>query len=394
MRPVNLPSTSAPKPVRQATPASQPKPEIPALGGLSLRETAGTSTPHSLANSIAAPVIPRFEMRTPPAPELPGMRDWANKMNQDPRPPQVVLDELDAAKTHFGKLIEDGKQALKADSAISGKQILPILQAENARTPGLNAVSCRSVKEMETALQEWSKPGAKGLEGHVRFHLGLDKDRHRIALDAYRHPEGGFTLIAVESTKYSHFAADELTPLIKKNPDLIRGAAIIPTRNLAHEEGCRIFALHHLSALHDERSQIKLLHRQIYSSGKGRSVPQLSDSKWKQKQGNIFVLQSALDAFGLLPGKFFKHMQVKRLSFGKKPSLLQEAEARNPRLKDQPLNKQRQTLRKRFENQVPGTAPENFSDRERNLSLDKKRVVYLNRAIAHYERLKAQPPPR
>jgi hypothetical protein len=94
-----------------------------------------------------------------------------------------------------------------------------------------------------------------------------------------------------------------------------------------------------------------------------------------------------MDTFGLLPGKFFKHLQVMKPKPGETRTLLDEAEKLNPALKDQPVNKKGQTLRERFASQNPAVPPESFSRADRTASLDRKRLVLIDRAIAHYEGL-------
>jgi hypothetical protein len=101
---------------------------------------------------------------------------------------------------------------------------------------------------------------------------------------------------------------------------------------------------------------------------------------------NTHFLEDDKDAFGVLPGKFFKHLQVLR-PFLDEPSLLDEAEARNPALKDQKLNKKGQTLRERYASLNTQVPPAPHSRSDRTSSLDEKRVVLLKRAIAHYEGL-------
>jgi hypothetical protein len=153
--------------------------------------------------SFFSPVAagPHFEKRNVPAPELPGVRTWVGKMNPDSRPPKAVLQELRAAKIHFSDLIRNESQTKTIDSEVSRKLINPILRSENARTPGLNAVACSNEEELGKALRKLSRAGGPGQEGHVRFHLGVENDTHRVAVDAFRHRDGGFTLVAVESLR-------------------------------------------------------------------------------------------------------------------------------------------------------------------------------------------------
>jgi hypothetical protein len=309
-------------------------------------------------------------------------------MNRDPRPPKAVLRELREAKTYFAKVMREGRQTVKSDSAVSRKLINPILRSENARTPGLNAMACRNEEELGKALRKLSSESGPGEEGHVRFHLGVPKDIHRVAVDAFRHRDGGFTLVAVDSMRVPTFTTESINQLSLRHPDIIKGAIVIPTQNLMHEEGCVIFAVHHLNALHDYQPYVQDLHREIYDKGRGLPAPRFSGSEWyKARIGNTYVLANEFEAFGVLPGKFFKHMQPGRIGPRR---LFDVAEDRNPALKDQPVNKKGQTLRQRFASQNPGTDFENFSRVDKTLTLDKKRVALIDRAIERYEGLAAQ----
>jgi hypothetical protein len=237
---------------------------------------------------------------------------------------------------------------------------------------------------MADRLRDLMRLGGAGQEGHVRFHLGVNGDAHRIAVDAFRHREGGFTLIAIDSVRLNR-TIRELAMLQEKHPDIIKGTAVIPTHNLVHDEGCRIFAVHALNALHDYQPHVQGLHRELYDKGRGRSAPRFSGPMWKP-EGTIHVLADKNVAFSLLPGKFFKHMQVKKPDSAGR-TLLDEAEARNPALKSEPVNKKGQTLRERYASQNPSKPSEAFSYADRTASLDRKRLVLIDRAIAHYEGL-------
>jgi hypothetical protein len=164
---------------------------------------------------------------------------------------------------------------------------------------------------MAAVLKVLSNAGGPGREGHVRFHLGIADDAHRIAVDAFRHREGGFTLVAVDST-FSSIIARRMGSLESKHPEVIKGSLVIPTPNQAHGEGCRIFGVHILNSFHDYQPHMQGLHRQLYEKGKGRPAPLLSGPQWKQTSGNTHFLENEKDSFGVLPGKFFKHMQVRK----------------------------------------------------------------------------------
>jgi hypothetical protein len=211
-------------------------------------------------------------------------------------------------------------------------------------------------------------------------------DVHRIAVDAYRHKEGGFTLVAVDSSR-DGVTAQRLAALELKHPDVIKGTIAIPTPNQAHEEGCRIHAVNNLNALYDFQPYVQGLHRQLYDKGMGRPAPALAGPEWKRTSGNTHILADDKDAFRVLDGKFFKHMQVLKPKAGETRTLLDEAEDRNPALRNQVLNKQDQTLRQRFAGLNPGKKPEEYSRADRTASIDRKRLVLLDRAIAYYEGL-------
>ena len=352
------------------------------------REAAGAKAPASLDSSSKADL--HFEKRSAPAQEIPGVSDLVGMSNADAKTPWAVLADLRKARAHFAGLFTNGEQTKNtvwnSDGSRTNKLIKPILNSENARHPGLNAVGFSNDEKMVDFLRIFSSPIREGQEGHVRCHVGFCMDEHRIAVDAFKHREGGFTLVAVDSGRDS-IVMDRLPELGKKYPDLIKGTLIIPTPNQVHNEGCRVFTVHTLNALHDYQPHIQDLHRQVYDLGRGRPAPRLSDpAKWKQEGGNTLSLEKMMDAFTVLPGKFFKHMQVMKPKAGQTHTVLDVAEDRNPALKDQPVNKKGQTLRERFAGQNPEKAPEDFSRADRTASLDRKRLVLIDRAIAHYER--------
>jgi hypothetical protein len=290
-------------------------------------------------------------------------------------------------------LRDKGEQTAAADGDRTQKLIKPILNAENARQPGLNAIGCGHEDKMAEVLRSLSATNGGGPEGHIRFHVGIWADSHRVAVDAYRHREGSFTLIAVDSTREPR-VAEKLAELEAKHSDIIKGTLILSTPNQSHGEGCRIFGIHTLNALHDYQPYVRDLHRKLHDKGQGRPVPRLAGPAWKPMGGNTHALAEEKDAFGLLPGKFFKHIQVPKPEPGETRTLLDEAEARNPALKDQALNKKGQTLRERFASLNPAKAPGDFSRADRTSSLDRKRLILIDRAIAHYENLARPSGPR
>jgi hypothetical protein len=391
----NIPSDFRPGPTRPAIPERQPAPEGPAAAAAapaapSPRETAGAMAPAELGIHARAGL--HFEKRSekPGAPvrEIPSVSDLVGIANADGRPPWEVLAELRKAKTHFEGLLAKGQQTknsfLNRDGNKTNKLIPPILNSENARHPGLNAVSFSHDGKMVDFLRTLSSPGREGQEGHVRCHVGFNGDVHRIAIDAFKHREGGFTLVAVESGR-DRIVHDALPELAKRHSDLLKGALLLPTPNQVHNEGCRVFSVHTLNAFHDYQPYIENLHRKIYDLGRGRPAPGLMGPEWHREGGNTLVLADSRDVFEVLPGKFFKHMQVMKPKPGHTGTMLDVAESRNPALKDEPVNKKGQTLRERFASQNPAKAPEEFSRADRTASLDRKRLVLIDRAIAHYE---------
>lgn len=355
------------------------------------RATAGETAPASLASSSATAL--HFEKRSAPAREIPGARGWAAYVNRDPRPPHEVLADLREARAYFANLRGKGEQTSGSDGERTQQLINPILNSENARQPGLNAIGCDHEDKMAEVLRSLSATDGGGQEGHIRFHVGVWADSHRVAVDAYRHREGTFTLVAVDSLQ-EPIVARKLADLEAKHSDILKGTLLISTPNQAHGEGCRIFGVHTLNALHDFQPYVQGLHRQLHDRSQGRPAPRLSGPEWKRMGGNTLVLGDEKDAFGLLPGKFFKHIQVPKPKPGETRTLLDEAEARNPALKDQALNKKGQTLRERFASRNPGKTPEEFSRADRTASLDQKRLILIDRAIAHYEGLDRTPDPR
>jgi hypothetical protein len=340
--------------------------------------------PSSLASSSAGAAAPHFEKRQGPAPELPGISNLVDTLNVVSRPHREVIQDLQNGKRYFTGLLHNREQTKREDGAITNALIAPILRSENARNPGLHAIGCGSEGGMADILRVISRR-SPGQEGHVRFHLGVRGDEHRIAVDAFQHREGGFTLIWVDPV-LDHMFAFDLAKLQGTHSDVIKGTMYIPTHNQLHDEGCRIFSAHTLNAMHDYQPHFLNLHRQIYDHGRGKPVPQLASPKWERWDG-VHVLDEEMDNFTLLPGKFFKHMQVAKPKEGETRNLLDKAEDANPALKEQPVNKKGQTLRERIAGQNPGTPIDQFSRADRTASLDRKRLVLIDRAIAHYEGL-------
>ena len=409
---VNLPSPGVPKPHPPASPAPQTQPEKTAAAAPSLRGSAGAEAPASLASSsLETMAIPHFEKRSAPAPEIPGLSALINVLNVELRPPKKVIEDLRAARAHFSDIRSKGVQTESADGIRTNAVLMPILHSENARTPGLNALGCSDENRMMSLLKVLSTLSHND-EGHVRFHLGVRNDCHRVAVDAFRHREGGFTLIGLDSVM-NRFLGYELGYLQRRYPDIIKGTMAIPTRNQAHIEGCRIFTIHTLNAMHDFQPYIRNLHREIYDAAHARPAPGLSGPGWMRIRGTTHIIKNGKNSFNVLPGKFFKHMQVpkampektptsvdaakdrnsapqehmKKLDSEARRTLLDEAEDRNSALKAEPVNKKGQTLRQRFASLNPAKTLEEYSRADRTSSLDNKRLVLLDRAIAHYESL-------
>jgi hypothetical protein len=254
-----------------------------------------------------------------------------------------------------------------------------MLNAMNARSPGLDAIGCAHEDQMVAALRKLS---GSGPEGHVRFHLGMVVNIHSLAVDAYRHADGRFTLVAVDSIS-KEMTNSKLADVARKHPDLVKGAMVIPTPNQAHTEGCRVFA-HSLESMRDYQPYFRDLHKGIAARAEGKPVPPPASAAWKEVDKNVLALKDPLDAFGVLDGKFFKHMQVPKPKAGESGSLLDAAEARNPDLKTAVQNKQGDTLRTRVESQNPGKTLEEFERFDRTASADQKRLVLLDRTIDHY----------
>jgi hypothetical protein len=366
------------------------QPENAAAEAPSARATAGSQAPATLALAPEAEAGLHFEKRSAPAEEIPGLRALIRMSNADTTPPWKVLGDLRKARAHFAGLLAKGVQTKNAvfdsDGSRTHKLIKPILNSENARHPGLNAAGFTNADKMVDFLRTFASPIREGQEGHIRCHVGFCMDEHRVAIDAFKHREGGFTLIAVDSGR-DPIVELQLPGLGRDYPDLIKGSLIIPTPNQVHNEGCRVFTVHTLNAMHDYQPYMRDLHRQIYDRGRGRPAPGLAGPEWKPEGGNTLRLADLMDAFKVLPGKFFKHMQVMKPKPGKAGTVLDVAERHNPALKGEPVNKQGQTLRERFAAQNPGKAPEEFSRADRTASLDRKRLVLIDRAIAHYELL-------
>jgi hypothetical protein len=281
-----------------------------------------------------------------------------------------------------------GVQTHRTDGEMMKLAVTPILRSENARNPGLNAIGVTNKTRMVDILKIISEQN-QGEQGHVRFHLGLEKDTHRVAVDAFQHREGGFTLICVNSVNDT-LLARELGELRIKNPKLISGIMSIPTQNQVHSEGCRVFAVHALNGMHDYQPYFQGLHQKIYDKTQGQRVPELAEPRFGRDKGT-FMLKDETETYGLLPGKFFKHIQVKPPYESEIPGVmrtfLDDAEDMNPALKDQPVNKKGRTLRQRYESLNTQVPPAPHSRSDRTSSIDEKRLEFLKRAIAHYNPL-------
>jgi hypothetical protein len=343
--------------------------------------------PPSLASSSAGPSSAAgalvFEKRQGPAPEIPGVSRLVDKLNVVSRPHAEVIEDLHIGKRYFTELLDNRRQTKPEDGKITNALITPILRSENARNPGLNAIGCSDGNRMTDILKIISR-SSQGQEGHVRFHLGVKNDNHRMAVDAFKHREGGFTLISVDSL-LDHIFTFDLANLPEDHPNLIKGMMYIPTHNQKHDEGCRIFAVHTLNAMHDYQPHFQNLHREIYAAKDKKKEPQIPP-QWDSWDG-VRVLKNELDNFGLLPAKFFKHMQVKKPMAGETDTLLDQAEARYPALKNRQVNKKEQSLRQRIERQNSNVPLASFSRHDRTASLDQKRLALIERAIPHYKGL-------
>lgn len=355
---------------------------------------ASSSAPAVGASSSEANAIPHFEKRNGPPPEIHGMNELVGTLNAIARPHQQVVQELRDIRKYFAGVRAKGEQTKRDDGKLMKWATTPILRSENERNPGLNAIAVRHQNRMVDILKIIAR-GGQDEEGHVRFHLGLENDTHRVAVDAYKHREGGFTLITVDSVD-DVLLADELGNLRKRNPKLIKGIMSIPTHNQVHNEGCRVFAMHALNGMHDYQPYFQNLHRKIYDKERGRPAPELAEPRFERSNG-VYMLESEFDAYGLLPGKFFKHMQVKPPYEGERPgekrTYLDDAEDKNPALRDQPVNKKGQTLRERYASLNPGVPSEAYSRADRTSSIDEKRLVFLDRAVVHYDSLAGQEQP-
>jgi hypothetical protein len=292
--------------------------------------------PASLASSsfLSAGAF-QFEKRTGPAPEITGLRSLVDDLNVVSRPHEEVIEDLKNSKRYFTDLLHSRKQTTLADRELSNTLITPILRSENARNPGLNAIGCSDEKRMADILRIISRSNP-GEEGHVRFHVGVWNDNHRMAVDAFQHREGGFTLIYMDPMLNLIFSY-ELSRLQKQHSDVIKGTMDIRTHNQVHTEGCRIFSVHFLNAMHDYQPHFLNLHRDIYAAKEVKPEPRLADPRW-ESWGGTHVLDNELDNFGFFPAKFFKHWQVRKPDKGER-NKLDQAEEWNPALRHQPVNK-------------------------------------------------------
>ena len=288
-----------------------------------------------------------------------------SRMNQDSRPPAEVLSDLKSNRKHFADLIDDRKQTDQPEKPLTARSIKPILNAENARNPGLNAIRCKDEDELVRILKALPD-GGKG-EGHIRFHLGIVMGVHSVAVDAFRHADGRFSLVAIDSMA-KDMTRSKMRKITEAHPDTFHGAIVLPTLNQTHIEGCPIFAVNNLLGMHEFEPYVKELHKGL--------MPPI---KWKNHGNSVLAPEDPKDTFKVLPAKFFKHIQG--------GSRLVTAEERNPAFKTETVNKKDETLRARFQNRNPELEMEAFGNFDRTSSLDKKRLVYLDRAIVHYSAL-------
>jgi hypothetical protein len=396
----NIPSASGSKhPGSPESPATRPQPEraVPP-GPASSREMAGANAPAALASSSssAAPAlhasssqahaIPDFKRRKGPVPELSGIRELVDEMNAVDHPNDQVALGLRSLRTRFDRMRANGEPTAAIDGDWMNLAITPILRSENARHPGLNAIAVPNTSRMLDILST-IRSDKFGEEGHVRFHLGFQSNSHQMAVDAFKHRQDGFTLILVDSLNDLGLP-NELKMQRSWTDGLIKGVMHIPTLNQVQLINSPIFAIHALNGIHDYQPYFQSLHRKLYDKEwLGLRVPELEEPRFKQ-QDEVYKLQDTSDAFGLLPGKFFKHMQVQPpytvAGTGERRTALDDAEDKNPALLSEPVNKKGQTLRDRFESLNPTVPSEDYSPDDRTSSIDDKRIMYLDRAIAHY----------
>jgi hypothetical protein len=345
------------------------------------RASAGSPSPISLAGPGTRPerwAVPEagFAKRASDAPSLPGAAALCAQVNHVSESPAEIARQAEAARDHFAGLLKERRPTTGSDSLITTRLLKPILNTENARNPGLNAMVCGNEDEMLNALRVLPRDGKQ--EGHVRFHLSLVAGIHSVAVDAYRHGDGGFTLLAVDSISKDAVNA-KFKKLTDSNPGFIHGSMVLPSHTQVHEEGCRIFATHALLGLNDYAPYAKRLHEGLRADTPGGPPRALPDIPWNSLSPNCVVPQDPKDTFKLLPPKFFKHIQGR--------SLLSSAEERNPALATQAVNKDGKTLRERFAGLSPEKTLDQYDNFDRTRSLNEKRVVYLERTATYYRGL-------
>lgn len=280
------------------------------------------------------------------------------------------------------------------------RAVLPILAAaESARTPGLGLKSFEDFPSFLAAI----KSGALA-EGRALFPLP-GHAVHVVAADI-KTIDGQLSLLVIEpvtvtneSNNYMDLYSFTIAPLLNHELPANAKAAVLSLDIQKSPGDCAIFSLSAASKITDEESLFQDLHEKNLAGTLATLAPPKPDSSPERSEivpadtaeDNFILLAhervSILDARQMLPGSFQKHTQSES-------SAKYWAAAPDNSL-EQTVNKQGDTLSTRREKYLVDRyaliddAEDETSNKQKpvtfSASIEDKRLVYLQRAIAHLE---------
>lgn len=304
---------------------------------------------------------------------------------------QAAVHQAEQVKAHFQALQQGNWSPGPMDGKYEIAMLPAIVAAENARTPNLNLTLLSPNEDFASWLKAKRPANAR-----VIFPMP-GNEAHYVAADVRRN--GGKTsVIVIEPLSLKDATQDlqdstrqkyerQSLPLLKKTlkSDVTLSVLAVDTQKSTND--CGIFALSAASKLADNAPMLDALHEQ--NLGKKPIKTALGqDAELLAGKGKVRVL----DGKGVLPPAFVKHSQSR--------TTLKDWLKANPAAHGYAsVNKAEQSLMERFDSHVTTRydkpvhtrfMQDNLPEMEvqiKNLtfsaSIEKKRLVYLDRAIAY-----------
>lgn len=307
-----------------------------------------------------------------------------------------ALDRLEQVKGHFKALSEGNWSPGPTDDQYDAAVLPVMVAAENARSPGLQLRLLPPEQDFATWLKQERPSNARvmfTIPGH---------GPHNVAADI-RRVGGKTSVLVIEPLSFvgeTRKRYEETTlPQLKKSlgPNVSLSVLTLDTQKSTND--CRIFALSAASKLADSTAMLDAFHRQnlsgssIKTSSGGKAEVLAGDGK-SSLLGRLAGQRKirVLDGKGIVPATFVKHSQSST-------TIANWSKANARAATDTKVNKAGQSLSDRTDSHkvtrydkpvhtqfMRENLPEievaikalAFSD-----SIEKKRLVYLDRAIAH-----------